>query len=221
MKKIIKISMTVFTVFFFLASVLLLLLGTLALQENRYLKIFNHTYSVVGSGSMEPTIMTGEFIIIRYVSYDSVYESVQNGEEPIIAFRTDKNIVHRAIEATSEGLITKGDNNPSVDAGFVTEENFIGIVVSHFMLLDVGNITLNYKNVVFLVIIVLLLFILIHELINFLKMVRVAQEEKMLLKHETEKEIWIKAEKERLRLELEAEMKARREADKDKNNTAI
>ncbi len=220
MKKIIKISMTVFTVFFFLASILLLLLGTLALQENRYLKIFNHTYSVVGSGSMEPTIMTGEFIIIRYVSYDSVYESVLEGEEPIIAFRTDKNIVHRAIEATSEGLITKGDNNPSVDAGFVTEENFIGIVVSHFMLFDVGNITLNYKNVVFLVIIVLLLFILMHELINFLKMVRAAQEEKMLLKHETEKEIWIKAEKERLRLELEAEMKARREADKDKNNTA-
>jgi signal peptidase I len=220
MKKIMKISMTVFTVFFFLASVLLLLLGTLALQENRYLKIFNHTYSVVGSGSMEPTIMTGEFIIIRYVSYDSVYESVLDGEEPIIAFRTDKNIVHRAIEATSEGLITKGDNNPSADTGFVTEENFIGIVVSHFMLFDVGNITLNYKNVVFLVIIVLLIFILMHELINFLKMVRTAQEEKMLVKHETEKEAWIKAEKERLRLELEAEMKARREATNDKNNTA-
>jgi len=220
MRKFIKISMTIFTVFFFLASVLLLLLGTLSLQENRYLKVFNHTYSVVGSGSMEPTIMTGEFIIIRYVSYDTVYQQVVDGEEPIIAFRTDKNIVHRAIEATPEGLITKGDNNPSVDDGFVTEENFIGVVVSHFMLFDIGNITLNYRHIVFLIIIVLLLFILIHELINFLKMVREAQEAKMLSQHEVEKEAWIKAEKERLRIELEAEMKSRREANKDKNNTA-
>ncbi len=220
MKRIVKISMTVFTVFFFLASVLLLILGTVSLQENRYLKIFNHTYSVVGSGSMEPTIMTGEFIIIKYVSYESVYEQVSNGDTPIIAFRTDKNIVHRAIEATSEGLVTKGDNNGSADAGFVTEDNFIGVVVSHFMLLDIGNLTLNYKNVVFLVIIVLLLFILIHELINFLKMVRLEQESKMLEKHEIEKEIWIKAEKERLRIELESEMRARREPEKDKNNTA-
>lgn len=220
MKKIIKISMTVFTVFFFLASVLLLLLGTLSLQENRYLKVFNHTYSVVGSGSMEPTIMTGEFIIIRYESYDEIYQSVLDGETPIIAFRTDKNIVHRAIEATPDGLITKGDNNPTADDGFVTEENFIGVVVSHFMLFDIGNITLNYRHIVFLVIIVLLLFILVHELINFLKMVRETQEAKMLEKHEIEKEAWIKAEKERLRIELENEMKSRRDANKDKNNTA-
>ncbi|NBL00745.1 MAG: signal peptidase I [Erysipelotrichia bacterium] len=219
MKKIIKISMTVFTVFFFLASVLLLLLGTLSLQENRYLKVFNHTYSVVGSGSMEPTIMTGEFIIIRYESYDKIYQSVLDGETPIIAFRTDKNIVHRAIEATPDGIITKGDNNPSADDGFVTEENFIGVVVSHFMLFDIGNITLNYRHIVFLVIIVLLLFILVHELINFLKMVRETQEAKMLEKHEVEKEAWIKAEKERLRIELENEMKSRRDANKDKNNT--
>ena len=220
MKKIIKISMTVFTVFFFLASVLLLLLGTLSLQENRYLKVFNHTYSVVGSGSMEPTIMTGEFIIIRYESYDEIYQSVLDGETPIIAFRTDKNIVHRAIEATPDGLITKGDNNPAADDGFVTEENFIGVVVSHFMLFDIGNITLNYRHIVFLIIIVLLLFILVHELINFLKMVRETQEAKMLEKHEIEKEAWIKAEKERLRIELEDEMKSRRDANKDKNNTA-
>ena len=215
MKKFIKISMTVFTVIFFLASILLLLLGTMAIQENRYLKIFNHTYSVVGSGSMEPTIMTGEFIIIKYVSYDSVVESVEAGKTPIIAFRTDKNIVHRAIEATADGLITKGDANPSIDVGFVTEANFIGVVVAHFMLLDVGNITLNYKNVVFLVIILLLLFILMHELFNFIKMIRAVQEEKMLEQHETEREAWIKAEKERLRIELEAEMKARRDAKKE------
>lgn len=220
MKKIIKISLTVFTVFFFLSAVLLLLMGTMALQENRYLKIFNHTYSVVGSGSMEPTIMTGEFIIIRYDKYEDIYEDVSNGETPIIAFRTDKNIVHRAIEATPDGLITKGDNNPTQDAGFVTEDNFTGVVVAHFMLFSFGDIALNYKNIVFLVIIILLLFVLLHELYNFIQMIRQAQESKMLEKHELEKEAWIKAEKERLRVELEAEMKARRDAENTHKNTA-
>lgn len=220
MKKIMKISMSILTVFFFIASILLLVIGTMSLQENRYIKVFGYSYSVVGSGSMEPTIMTGEFIIIRYVDYEDVYADVESGKQPIIAFRTDKNIVHRAVDATEDGLVTKGDNNSSIDAGFVTKDNFIGVVVANFMLLDIGNITLNYKNIVFLVIIIILLFILIHEMINFLKMIRHAQEEKMLAQHELSKDEWIKAEKERLRLELEAEMKARREAENDKNNTA-
>ncbi|MCU0105080.1 signal peptidase I [Acholeplasma vituli] len=219
MKRVMKVMISVMTVFFFLASILLLVIGTMSLQENRYIKIFNYSYSVVGSGSMEPTIMTGEFIIIKYIDYDDVYSDVEAGSKPIIAFRTDKNIVHRAIEATEEGLVTKGDNNSAIDAGYVTEENFIGIVVANFMLLDIGNITLNYKNLVFLVIIIILLFILVHEMVNFIKMVRHAQEEKMLAEHELTKDEWIKAEKERIRLELEAEMKARREAENDKNST--
>ena len=142
-------------------------MGTMAVQQNRYLRIFNHSYSVVGSGSMEPTIMTGEFIIIKYVSYDSVYEDVLNGEEPIIAFKTDKNIVHRAIDVEDGKIITKGDHNPSQDEGFVDETNFIGVVTTHFMLLDLGNITLNYKNIVFIFIIGILLFILIHEFFKY------------------------------------------------------
>ena len=209
MKKSLKIFTTLLTIFFFASSILLLIMGTMAVQQNRYLRIFNHSYSVVGSGSMEPTIMTGEFIIIKYVSYDSVYEDVLNGEEPIIAFKTDKNIVHRAIDVEDGKIITKGDNNPSQDEGFVDETNFIGVVTTHFMLLDLGNITLNYKNIVFIFIIGILLFILIHEFLNIISIVKQKNEAKMLEAHEAEKAAWIVAEKERLRAELEAEIKSK------------
>ena len=209
MKKSLKILTTLLTIFFFASSILLLIMGTMAVQQNRYLRIFNHSYSVVGSGSMEPTIMTGEFIIIKYVSYDSVYEDVLNGEEPIIAFKTDKNIVHRAIAVEDGKIITKGDNNPSRDEGFVDETNFIGVVTTHFMLLDLGNITLNYKNIVFIFIIGILLFILIHEFLNIISIIKQKNEAKMLEAHEQEKAAWMIAEKERLRAELEAEIKTK------------
>lgn len=215
MKKTLKIATTALTVFFFLSSIILLVMGTMAIQENKYVKIFNHSYSVVGSGSMEPTIMTGEFIIIKYVSYDKTLAQVENGETPIIAFRTDKNIVHRAIGTDGDKIITKGDNNASADDSRVDATNYIGVVVSHFMLLDIGTITLNYKNLVFLFIIGILIFILIHEFLNILKIAKHRSEEKMLEQHEKEKELWIQEEKERLRQELDLEMKSKKHSKSD------
>ena len=212
MKKSFRVITTILTIFFFTSSILLLVMGTMAVQQNRYLKIFNHSYSVVGSGSMEPTIMTGEFIIIKYIDYDTIYQQVEAGETPIIAFKTDKNIVHRAIGIEDGKIITKGDANPSRDDGLVDETNYIGIVTTHFMLLDLGNITLNYKNVVFLFIIGILLFILVHEFLNILKIMKQKSEAEMLDTHEKEKAAWIEAEKARLRQELEDEMQS-------KNNT--
>jgi signal peptidase I len=209
MKKITRLTITALTGFFFVASLLLLIMGTMAVQQDRYVKIFNHSYSVVGSGSMEPTIMTGEFIIIRYDSYDSVLQKVLEGETPIIAFRGDRNIVHRAIGIDDETgkIITKGDNNPSRDDLLIDESNYIGIVVSHFMLLDVGSLTLNYRNIVFLLLIIVLLFILLKEFYNIVKLINEKKRIEMLEKHEQEKAKWIESEKERLRKELEVEMK--------------
>ncbi|MDY0210032.1 MAG: signal peptidase I [Acholeplasma sp.] len=209
MKKTFKIAMTVLTVFFFLSSILLLVMGTLAVQQNKYVKIFNHSYSVVGSGSMEPTIKTGEFIIIKYVSFDDVYQSVLDGETPIIAFKTDKNIVHRAIRVDNGTLVTKGDFNRDEDSTRVDETNFIGLITSHFMLFDLGNVSLNYKNGVFLIITLLLIGILIHEFINIVKLLKLKAESKELEAFEKDKLKWIEEEKQRIKTELEEEMKSK------------
>lgn len=212
MRKIVRVVITVLTGFFFIASLLLLVMGTMAVQQDRYVKIFNHSYSVVGSGSMEPTIMTGEFIIIRYDSYDAMYQKVLEGETPIIAFRGDRNIVHRAIGIDNDTgkIITKGDNNPYNDDLLIDESNYIGLVVNHFMLFDVGSLTLNYRNIVFLLLIIVLLFILLKEFYNIVKLINEKKRIEMLEKLEQDKVKWIEAEKQRLREELEVEMKTKK-----------
>ncbi|MBM7453319.1 signal peptidase I [Acholeplasma morum] len=214
MKKAIKVVLNITTVVFFLSSILLLVMGTMAVQQNRYLKIFGHSYSVVGSGSMEPTIKTGEFIVIKYVDYDTVYELVEEGKQPIIAFKTDKNIVHRAIRTENGKIVTKGDNNNSEDSIRVDSTNYVGLITTHFMLLDLGNISLNYKNVVFLIITLLLIGILIHEFISIVKILKLKAETKELQAFEQNKEKWIAEEKERIKKELEEEIKSKYNSNK-------
>lgn len=69
---------------------------------------------IVLSGSMEPTIMTGDIAIIK----ECKKEELKSGD--IIAFRSGKSVItHRIIEIKNEEegtvLITKGDNNNTED----------------------------------------------------------------------------------------------------------
>lgn len=82
---------------------------------------------VVISGSMEPSISPGDFIMTR----SNAYEELEVGE--IITFDGDNDIVtHRIEDITTEGLTTKGDANENPDASKVLEENYIG---SHMLTL--------------------------------------------------------------------------------------
>lgn len=73
--------------------------------------VFGYKLIYVASGSMEPTIMTGEIIICRIIDADDVEIGdictyVLNG----------KTIVHRVVDITTEGnFIFKGDNNREPD----------------------------------------------------------------------------------------------------------
>lgn len=76
----------------------------------------------VMSESMEPTIMTGDFVITKKVDF----EDVEVGD--IIVYRhTYENgkyaaIIHRVIEKTDNYLVTKGDNNKVKDPWTVSPE---------------------------------------------------------------------------------------------------
>lgn len=96
----------------------------------------NRTYlcgfktAVIVSESMEPEIKVGDMVLIKYTSYDNVeigdiiaYEHELNGKNIII--------VHRIQEKTNEGIITKGDNNTSVDNWIVTDKDLVGKVLFH------------------------------------------------------------------------------------------
>lgn len=78
-----------------------------------------HYIMLVGN-SMKGTIDSGTFVIVKpdeqYVLGD------------IIAFvnEDDKNVIHRIIEETDEGFITKGDNNYRKDPKVIPLEDVIG-----------------------------------------------------------------------------------------------
>lgn len=74
---------------------------------------------------------------------DSMYPFLKNGDEAlverdadicdipvgaVVAFKTDRLIVHRVIERHGCSLSTKGDTNAYLDP-WVTEGNFIGLII--------------------------------------------------------------------------------------------
>ncbi len=88
-------------------------------------------FTVVTSGSMRPTLMEGDLLIVRGVSNPN---SLKEGD--IIVFRykfSDKPVVHRIVKIirTQDGSVyyqTKGDANPAPDAGYRTIEDILGVV---------------------------------------------------------------------------------------------
>lgn len=82
---------------------------------------------VVQSGSMEPSIMTGDVILVAPATSFHLNQ--------VITFADEENrvITHRIIEQTGEGsaltFTTKGDANRSIDIAFVQPVAILGYVV--------------------------------------------------------------------------------------------
>jgi signal peptidase len=87
----------------------------------------NYQSFLVRSGSMEPTIMTGDVIIIKsFPEYN---------KNDVITYRDagERIVTHRIIETVAENdktvFITKGDANRSIDNDTVSPEEIIGKVL--------------------------------------------------------------------------------------------
>jgi len=87
----------------------------------------NYHSFLVQSGSMEPTIMTGDIIVVHAEESYAVRD--------VITFRGEENriVTHRIAKAEEKenGIIeyiTKGDANRTEDEGFVNSENVVGKV---------------------------------------------------------------------------------------------
>ena len=85
----------------------------------------NYTFLIITkmrSGSMEPTLKIGDLLIIQGITGESIYAHSSDGD--IIFFHDPRNysgipIVHRSVDKYEvDGtwyIVTKGDNNPTVD----------------------------------------------------------------------------------------------------------
>lgn len=78
---------------------------------------------VVRSGSMEPAVPTGS---LCFINSRIPYEEIETGD--IAAYRSvlGKNLMHRVVSVTKEGLETKGDANEHSDGITITRENYMG-----------------------------------------------------------------------------------------------
>ena len=81
---------------------------------------------IVLSGSMEPTILTGDIVLTKETAAETI------AKNDIITFSTDKNTVvtHRVTEVVNKegslSFLTKGDANTGSDASVVKPENLEG-----------------------------------------------------------------------------------------------
>ena len=79
---------------------------------------------ILNTGSMEPEFIGGDVVLLKRYSG----EGVEVGD--IIVFRSlwkDKRIFHRIVEISTEGYITKGDNNGYLDYNIQTDKDIEAI----------------------------------------------------------------------------------------------
>ena len=120
---IIKILFEI-TSWIFLAVIVLVVIFSFGSNTNI---ISGYKSFLIQSGSMEPSIMTGDIIVIhqieKYIKNDVV--TFQNEESRIIT--------HRIVEITNKSgdtfFVTKGDANRSEDEGVVSASNILGKVI--------------------------------------------------------------------------------------------
>lgn len=113
--------------------VILIIFVMAAKANNKVPKIFGYGMLKLISGSMEPTYMTDDYILIKSVEKEPLKEG------DVIAFYSiDPHIMgkintHRIVEIKDNGeMVTKGDNNSSVDRTTVTKDRVVGKVIKQF-----------------------------------------------------------------------------------------
>lgn len=106
-----------------LGAVVFVLTGT----NDRF--IFGYKPFIIATGSMEPEYLTNSIVIIS----KDAYEELEIGD--VIAFKPEQlggaGAMHRIVESTDQGFVTKGDNNDFNDDGYVTADSYVGRAIWH------------------------------------------------------------------------------------------
>ena len=146
-KKVVSVIITVVTVLMFLMALGILFMGINATKSNKAPSIFGYNYSIVASPSMEPSIMTGDIIVYKNISYSNV----NIGDIIVFYFpQDDINVVHRVHDIIDGKIVTKGDNNDFIDPGFVLEENLLGKVSLSIPFKSAGRFVINNRSFIFI-----------------------------------------------------------------------
>ncbi len=122
---------------------------------NQYSSFFGYTLLEVQTGSMEPTISPGDWIITKNKTnyeYDQVISFINSDQEVI---------THRIKTVLNDEITTKGDANPKEDNEKITSDQVIGEVVSTIPFFGLIKSTILNPVVIILMIIVFYIFTVI------------------------------------------------------------
>lgn len=138
-----------------------------ASSEKNATDIMGYSAYIITTDSMEPTINSGDVIVIKKIKSKSLKK------DDIITFSSNSQIItHRIVDKEDEGYITKGDNNNSNDLYEVKDNQILGVMI--FRIHFLGKVIRVIDNAFHIFIIIIILITLyLHALKkNYKKMMR-------------------------------------------------
>ena len=180
-----------------------LIAGATSIKNGKMMNLFGYTYSIVPTNSMEPEINVGDSVIGK----KEKFENLEIGDDVIYHYvyeDLDIYVVHRIIRY-DEGLgyKTQGINTSQEDPIYVTKENYISTKVWNGNLANIGELVLNNRGTLFLVLIGILLLIAANGVFDIFKIL----DEKKKISLEDEKEKLKSDYEQELRRQVEEELK--------------
>ena len=207
LKNIYQTFIICLTFVLFALTIYILIAGVNAAKNNEMMNIFGYTYSVVPTDSMEPEINVGDSVIGKKESYDDL----DIGDDVIYHYvyeDIDIYVVHRIIRYDEGyGFKTQGVNTNQEDPIYVTKDNYVSTVVWSGSLANIGEIVLNNRGTLFLVLIAILLLIAGNGVFDIIKIL----DERKQLHQQEEKEQLEQNYEDELRRQVEAEIKKEQE----------
>lgn len=148
-------------------------------MNGKVVDVFGKSVLRVVSGSMEPSLYEGDYILVEKIPCDQLKKG-----DIITFYSTDKSIygmpnTHRIIAINDDGsFVTKGDANINADEEVVTPDKVIGKYSGKIRFLRwLGSFT-SLKKLVLLGVIILILIMAVYELRTIIKVGRMSEDEK-------------------------------------------
>lgn len=164
-RKIVNVTITLFTTLLFIVTLLVLFESIRANKNGKLPNVFGYTYSVVSSPSMEPIYYRGDIIFTKNIPFEEI---TINDNIVFFSPMYNKYIVHQVIKINEDGsLQTKGVNNQLPDDENVYKENYVGRVI--LKIPKIGNLALEKRNTLFIVVIFVITVIIVIEIKNIIK----------------------------------------------------
>ncbi|MDD6268473.1 MAG: signal peptidase I [Oscillospiraceae bacterium] len=182
--------------------ILITVYAAVSAANGKVASVFGKSIMQVVSGSMEPTIYPGDYILVEKVSYDELEEG-----DIITFYSSDSSILgmpntHRIAEINEDGsFVTKGDANSNCDETAVTSERVIGKYAGKLRFLRWVYSFSSLKKIILLTVIVVILIMSVYETKTIIKINRMTDEEKERMQAEKKEKLIREAiEKEKKRL---------------------